>query len=102
MEWDLDNSIWRQFFGATLPNFCQTFQRYIDDGTLIPGWHGGENFHTAGLSQHVSANDLKCLIPPGSVTKGLHPRNPDHLIKARVQALWHYVQKSCTKHTSRH
>lgn len=89
MEWDIDNSIWRfsqrrrngtELFGVTLPNFCLSFQRYIDDGTLLPGWHGGKNFYLAGLSSHVSATDLKCLIPPGSVNKALYSRNPDRQI----------------------
>ncbi len=86
MEWDLDNSTWRfsqrrrngtEIFGTTLSNFCQTFQQYIDDGSLIPGWHGGQNFHLAGVSRHISASTLHSLIPPGSVTKALYPRNPD-------------------------
>jgi hypothetical protein len=35
-----------------LPNFSQSFQKYIDDGTLIPGWYkgGGENFLIVGLN----------------------------------------------------
>lgn len=50
MEWDLDTSTWRfsqcrhngvEIFGIMLPDFCQNFQKFIDDGTLIPGWHGG-------------------------------------------------------------
>ncbi len=62
MEWDLDNSTWHfsqchrngvEIFGITLPDFCQNFQKFIDDGTLIAGWHGGTNFHLVGVAQHV-------------------------------------------------
>lgn len=86
MEWDLDNSTWRfsqrrrngtELFGVSLPNFCQSFQKYIDDGTLIPGWHGGNNFTPAGIFQHVSATGLHCSLTPGSLSKALHCRNPD-------------------------
>ena len=47
MEYDLDTT-WRfsqqrrngtEVWGASLPNFAQDFQEYIDDGSLIPGWH---------------------------------------------------------------
>lgn len=64
MEWDLDNSTWRfsqihckgtELFGLSLPEFCQTFQKYIDDGTIVCGWYGGMNFHLAGSTRHVSA-----------------------------------------------
>jgi hypothetical protein len=50
MEWDINNSTWRfsqrrrngtEWFGISLPDFCQTFQQHIDDGTIVPGWHGG-------------------------------------------------------------
>jgi hypothetical protein len=86
MEWDLDKSLWRfsqhrhngvELLGIDLPDFCQNFQQYIDDGTLIPGWHGGQNFRIAGQARHISAFTLKCLIPPGSVTKALYHHNPD-------------------------
>jgi hypothetical protein len=49
-EWDLDTLTWRfsqhhrnetELIGVSLPNFCQLFQQYIDDGTLMPGWQGG-------------------------------------------------------------
>ncbi len=64
MEWDLDNSTWRfsqihckgtELFGLSLPEFCQTFRKYIDDGTIVCGWYGGMNFHLAGSTRHVSA-----------------------------------------------
>jgi hypothetical protein len=89
MEWDLDKSMWRfsqrhhnrvEIFGADLPDFCQNFQQYIDDGTLVPGWHGNQNFCIAGQVRHISASALKCLIPPGSASKALYPRNPDREI----------------------
>jgi hypothetical protein len=32
----------KELFGITMP--CQSFQKYIDDGTLIPGWHRGQFF----------------------------------------------------------
>ncbi len=58
-EWDLDTLTWRfsqhhrnetELIGVSLPNFCQLFQQYIDDGTLMPGWQGGgANFTLAGL-----------------------------------------------------
>jgi hypothetical protein len=86
MEWDLDNHTWRfsqrrkngtELFGVTLPDFCISFQKYIDDGTILPGWHGGNNFRIAGISRHVSANNLHCIIPPGSLNKAMYSRNPD-------------------------
>jgi hypothetical protein len=89
MEWDLDHSLWRfsqkrhngiEIFGIDLPDFCQRFQQYIDDGTLVPGWHGGQNFRLAGISRHISASTLQCPIPLGSVTKALYSRNPDRAI----------------------
>lgn len=55
MEWDLDNFTWHfsqccgngtEIFGITLLIFFQSFQTYIDDGTLIPGWNGGEGTFT--------------------------------------------------------
>jgi len=89
MEWDLDYSTWRfsqccrngvEIFGITLPDFCQNFQKFIDNGTLIPGWHGGTNFHLVGVARHVSATNLSCPIPPGSLSKALYSRNPDRHI----------------------
>jgi hypothetical protein len=82
MEWDLDKSTWIfsqqrhngvELLGIDLPDFCQTFQEYIDDGTLVPGWHGGQNFHLTRQARHISDTTLQCLIPPGSVTKALFP-----------------------------
>jgi hypothetical protein len=77
-------SQWRhnrmEIFGTDLPDFCQNFQQYIDDGTIVPGWHGNQNFRFAGQARHISASMLKCLIPPGSVTKALHSHNQDREI----------------------
>jgi hypothetical protein len=42
-----------ELLGIDLPDFCQTFQKYIDDGTLIPGWHWGQNFRLAGQACHT-------------------------------------------------
>jgi hypothetical protein len=89
MEWDLDNCTWRfsqrhhngtELFGTTLPNFCQDFQKYIDDGTLVPGWQGIKNFQIIGPTHHVSTANLQCLTPPGSLAKALFHRNPDRAI----------------------
>jgi hypothetical protein len=86
MEWDLDNLTWRfsqcrhngtELFGVSLPNFSSSYQQYIDDGTLIPGWRQSQNFRLAGSSGHVSANELQSFTPPGSLGKALYPRNPD-------------------------
>ncbi len=53
MEWDLEIKTWQfsqrchngiEIFGVTLPNFCQSFWQYIDDGTLVPCWNGGWTF----------------------------------------------------------
>ncbi len=71
MEWDFDNSVWcffhhqcngAELFGIVYHFFCQYFQTYINDGTLIPGWHWGQNFQLAGISRHVSASTLQRLI----------------------------------------
>jgi hypothetical protein len=89
MEWCLDDSNWHfshrckngsEIFGVTLPNFCLDFQKYIDDGSIIPGWHSGKTFTIAGSSQHVSATNLQSLMLPGSVVKALHRNNPDKSI----------------------
>jgi hypothetical protein len=86
MEWNLDKHLWRfsqwrkngvKFFGVDLLNFCQDFQKYIDDGSLVPGWHSGKSFLLAGSTCHISATDLKSLIPPGSPLKAFHSTNPD-------------------------
>jgi len=53
MEYDLDNTTWRfsqqrrngvELWGVSLPNFAQNFQKYIDDGSVIPGWHNKGRF----------------------------------------------------------
>jgi hypothetical protein len=89
MEWNLDSRMWRfsqrrkngtELFGVDLPNFCQDFQHYIDDGSLVPGWHTGKSFSIAGASSHVSASTLISLVPPGSTVKALHKNNPDKAV----------------------
>jgi hypothetical protein len=68
MEWDLDNFTWRvsqhcgngtEIFGITLPNFCQSFQTHIDDGTLIPGWNGGGGEGTFTLLESLVTSQLQ-------------------------------------------
>jgi len=89
MEWSLDEHNWRfsqhcrncvEIFGIVLPNFCQDFQKYINDGSIIPGWHSGKSFTHAGSTCHASANQLQSITPPGSVVKALHQHNPDRAI----------------------
>jgi hypothetical protein len=63
--------------GTVLPNFCQEFQQYIDDGSIIPGWPSGKNFTLAGSARHVLASKLHSIILPGSVVKALHKNNLD-------------------------
>jgi hypothetical protein len=63
-------------FGVTLQNFCQDFQKYIDDGTIIPGWNSGKSFTVAGSTCHVSAGNLTSIAPLGSVVKALHSNYP--------------------------
>jgi hypothetical protein len=86
MVWDLDNLSWRfsqrhwngqEIFGIPLPDFHSSHQQLIEDGTIIPGWRQGQNFRLAGSTRQVSAVELKCLIPPGSLGKALYSRNPD-------------------------
>jgi hypothetical protein len=86
MAWDVDTSQWRfpqcrkngvEIFGISLPNFHTDFQCFIDDGTLVPGWHSSISFICSGNTRHVLVSTLACLVPPGSTTKALHPLNPD-------------------------
>jgi hypothetical protein len=87
MEWSLDENNWRfsqchkngvELFGVTLPNFCQDFQKYIDDdGSIIPGWQSGHTFTIAGSTRHVFDSALQSITPPRSVIKALHTNNPD-------------------------
>jgi hypothetical protein len=53
MEDDMDSHQWQfakqchngdKIWSTSLPNFTQEFQKYIDDGTLIPGWHKNAGF----------------------------------------------------------
>jgi hypothetical protein len=86
MEWCLDTNLWHfsqrckngsETFGVILSNFCQDFQKYIDDGTIVPGWHSGKTFNLAGSTCHVSTSTLTSTTLPASVLKALHRSNPD-------------------------
>ena len=89
MEYDLDAAQWRfshqrrnglEIWGCELPNFAREFQKFIDDGSLVPGWHTKSHFLKAGQASHVSATLLTSNVPPGSVKKALSPKNVDRLI----------------------
>jgi hypothetical protein len=76
MAWDADSSEWRftqckkngiEIFGVNLPNFHLDFQRFIDDGTLVPGWHSGRKFTCTSTARHISASSLTSMLPPGSI-----------------------------------
>jgi len=91
MEYDLDHSTWHflqrkwnsdELQGTNIPNLAQDFQLYIDDGTLIPGWHNKTYFlqssnHNLGHAQHVSATGLLSSCAPGSAFKAFSSSNPD-------------------------
>jgi hypothetical protein len=87
MAWDADNSQWCftqckkngiELFGVKLPNFHLDFQHFIDDGTLVPGWHSSKKFLCYVTARHILASLLTSMLPPGSITKSLHLTNPDH------------------------
>ena len=94
MEFDLDNSSWRfsqrkrngdEIWGTTIPHLARDFQLYIDDGTLVPGWHTQTHFlqstHTPiACANHVSASGLLSSCAPGSALKAFHSSNPDRAI----------------------
>jgi hypothetical protein len=94
MEYDLDTSTWRfsprkrngdELWGTTIPNLAHDFQLYIDDGTLIPGWHNKTYFLQSNSTplahaQHVSASGLSSSCAPGSALKAFHSSNPDCLV----------------------
>ncbi len=64
--------------GVALPNFAQDFQRFVKDGSLIPGWHKQGHFHhSLGRASHVSVSNLTSLVPPGSSNKALKLTGPD-------------------------
>jgi len=90
MEYDLDNTTWRfsqqrrngvELWGVAFPNFAQNFQKYIDDGSIIPGWHNKGRFQPSfvslGSAGHISAAGLSSPIPPGSLTKAMRLRGDD-------------------------
>jgi hypothetical protein len=71
-----------EIFSIDLPNFSQDFQKYIDDGTLIPGWHSEKSYLLAGSTRHESATSLKSFLPPDPILKALHKNNPG-------RSFWH-------------
>jgi hypothetical protein len=85
MEFNLDSKTWQvaqrrrngdEVWKMPLPNFLQDFQKYIDDGLIVPGWHKQSNF-TRGFASHVSAMGLTNKYPPGSLKRALDPRSLD-------------------------
>ena len=77
MEYDLDARKWRfsnrrrngtELWGELLPDFSQNFQKFIDDGLLIPGWHPKSHFLKAGRASHVSVASLINHTAPGSAS----------------------------------
>jgi hypothetical protein len=91
MEYDADCSQWRfsqrkrngdELWGTALPHLARDCQLYIDDGTLIPGWHNKTYFlqsghQSLGQVRHVSTAGLLSSCAPGSATKAFHLPNPD-------------------------
>jgi hypothetical protein len=90
MEYDLDKTTWRfsqqrrngvELWGVSLPNFAQNFQKYIDDGSIIPGWHKKGRFQPShvslGNAGHISAAGLSTPIPPGSLNKAMRLHGND-------------------------
>jgi hypothetical protein len=82
MEYDLDSHGWpfsqhrrngTEIWGVALPNFSRDFQLYIDDGSIIPGWHTKAKSAClrVGSASHVSASGLLSPFPPGSLQKAL-------------------------------
>jgi hypothetical protein len=74
-----------ELWGTSLPHLARDFQLYIDDGTLIPGWHTKTYFlqsghQSLGQVRHVSAAGLLSSCAPGSATKAFHLSNPDQSI----------------------
>ena len=61
-----------------LPDFVHSFQCYIDDGSIILGWHTLTKF-LQGLAHYVSATPCK-LSCPGSLHHAMPPSHPDHPI----------------------
>ena len=74
MQFNAPRKMWRfsqqrrngeETWGVDLPDFVHSFQGYIDDGSIIPGWHSSTKF-VQGLAHHVSAVPCK-LSCPGSL-----------------------------------
>ena len=65
-------------WGVDIPNLLTCTQQFIDDGTLIQGWHTSTSFNQ-GFAQHVSA--INChLSCPGSLHHSMKPDHPDWII----------------------
>ncbi len=69
----------KEIWGVQLYNFLQDFQKIIDEGTIIPGWHKNANF-IQGQASHISVVGLSSVHPPGSLKRALDPSHPDHNI----------------------
>jgi len=91
MEYDLDSHSWHfsqhhrngtELWGVDLPNFSRDFQLYIDNGTIIPGWHtkAKSTCLRVGQASHISAVGLLNPLPPGSLQKALKLTGNDHKI----------------------
>lgn len=78
MEWSQDDNSWRlshrhkngtELFGILLPEFCKEFQKYIDDNTILPGWHSGKIlhcwFHTPCIRSYPYIHYTPRLCPKG-------------------------------------
>ena len=64
--------------GVNLPNLVETFQSFVDDGSLIPGWQRPSTWMLDKAS-HVSATSLT-QPAPSSLKKALLHDNPDRNI----------------------
>ena len=65
-------------WGVNLPNLVETFQSFVDDGSLIPGWQRPST-GMLGKASHVSATSLT-QPAPSSLKKALLHDNPDRNI----------------------
>lgn len=60
-------------WGVDLPDLCHHYQRFVDTGTLFPGWRKTRSLARA---LHVSATGLS-QKPPGSLHKAFVKPHPD-------------------------
>ena len=65
-------------WGVNLPNLVETFQSFVDDGSLIPEWQKPSTW-MLGKASHVSASSLT-QPAPSSLKKALLHDNPDRNI----------------------